>query len=462
MANIPYTLDVLLERAIKKLFELLGDRISVEEVDRFRHSSDASWYKPVLPDAVCYPVNNEEIAAILNICNFYKTPVIPYGSGSSIEGQTLPVKGGIIIDHSRMNKILDIRTIDQDCTVQAGISKKLLNEQLKPLGLFFPCGPESNSTIGGLIANNSNGSNVIKYGTIKDHVKSITMVTPMGDIIRTRQRVLQSAAGYDLTQLMIGSEGTLGIITEVTLKLHPVPESTTLFMISFHSVSDAVKAGIEIQQKKLPAIMLEFMDELVMGAINLYDKTNYPVQPTLVVELHSGKDHDEAHALLQIVRKYNYRLMLKAHSEEEKQQMLQYRHHAIQALRMLRPGCRMWTTDVCLPISKLVNCLVETKKELEQSLTPIPLFGHIGQGCFNVALLFDPHSPKDMENIQHINKNIIVRALKMGGTCSGSNGIGISKRKFLEMEFGANGIFLMQTIKAAIDPNGIMNPGKVL
>lgn len=448
---------------IQALQELLQDRITLQSDVLKAHSKDLSWHPSHLPDAVCYPIDNEEVAAITEICNTHQTPIIPYGTGTSLEGHILPVAGGITVNLSKMNRILSFNEIDQDCTVQAGVSKFQLNNFLKDKGLFFAAGPGIDASIGGMMATGASGANAVMYGTAKENVRSLKVVTADGKTITTRKRVRKSSAGYDLTQLFVGSEGTLGIITEATVVLHPLPKSIAVAVISFPSIGRAIEAAIELNQSSLPLAMLELMDKAIISAINQYAQTDYPIQPTLFLELHSQNENlqKQCQTIKKIVGQHQSTEFRWATEATAKEQLFKARYDAIYAVKALQPEAVVWATDVTVPISRLAEIIHKTKEALEKLPLFGSLFGHVGDGNFHTILLCNFEDESAMKRVKELNHQIVLWALEMEGTCTGEHGIGYGKKEYLQMEFGESGIEVMKTIKKALDPNGIMNPKKI-
>ncbi len=451
--------------AFQDLQSLLQDRITTQTEILAAHSRDLSWHSAPVPQAVCFPSNTEEVAEIVKICNIHKIPIIPYGTGTSLEGHILAMNGGITLDLSRMNRILDCHVIDEDCRVEAGVTKFQLNNYLKDKGLFFAAGPGIDASMGGMMATGASGANAVMYGTVKENVRALKVVTGEGKIVRTRRRVRKSSAGYDLTQLFVGSEGTLGVITEVTAVLRPLPLEVAVGVVSFSSVQQAINAAIRLNQSHLPLAMLELMDEVIIDAINRYSGTDYPVQPALFLELHCseiGKLEEYYETIERIVSDYQAGAFDWTMDTESKAKLSKVRYDAVYAAKALRPEAAIWSTDVTVPISRLAEIIVETKKDLEQQRIPMPLFGHVGDGNFHTVLLCNPNDDAEIQIVKQINHRIVERALAMEGTCTGEHGIGVGKKDYLEQEFGLEGIGVMKAIKKALDPNGIMNPGKVL
>ncbi|MGN6262246.1 MAG: FAD-binding oxidoreductase [Ralstonia sp.] len=442
-----------------------ADRISTSEAVRAHHGRDESAYDPMLPDAVVFAQTTEEVAAVAKLCFEHEIPLIPYGAGSSLEGHLLAVAGGVSLDLSQMNHVLSVHPEDLTVTVEPGVTRKQLNTEIRDTGLFFPIDPGADASIGGMCATRASGTNAVRYGTMRENVLNLTVVTADGRIIKTANRARKSSAGYDLTRLFIGSEGTLGIITEITLKLYPQPEAVSAAVCAFPSMGDAVSAVIDTIQMGVPIARVEFVDALAIRAINQYDKLTLPEMPTLFFEFH-GSEHgvqEQAETVQQIAAEHKGQGFEWATRPEDRSRLWNARHNAYFAFLQLKPGCRAVTTDVCVPISRLADCVVETEKDLLASALqlPAPIVGHVGDGNFHVALLIDPNKPEELEEAERINQRIVARAIAMDGTCTGEHGVGLHKMDFLIAEHGNDAIDLMRSIKQALDPKHILNPGKI-
>ena len=442
-----------------------GDRISTTEAVRAHHGRDESAYDPMLPDAVVFAQTTEDVAAVAKLCFEHEIPLIPYGAGSSLEGHLLAVAGGVSLDLSQMNHVLSVHPEDLTVTVEPGVTRKQLNTEIRDTGLFFPIDPGADASIGGMCATRASGTNAVRYGTMRENVLNLTVVTADGRIIKTANRARKSSAGYDLTRLFIGSEGTLGIITEITLKLYPQPEAVSAAVCAFPSMGDAVSAVIDTIQMGVPIARVEFVDALAIRAINQYDKLTLPEMPTLFFEFH-GSEHgvqEQAETVQQIAAEHKGQGFEWATRPEDRSRLWNARHNAYFAFLQLKPGCRAVTTDVCVPISRLADCVVETEKDLLASALqlPAPIVGHVGDGNFHVALLIDPNKPEELEEAERINQRIVARAIAMDGTCTGEHGVGLHKMDFLIAEHGHDAIDLMRSIKQALDPKHILNPGKI-
>ena len=442
-----------------------GDRVSMSEAVRAHHGRDESAYDPMLPDAVVFAQTTEEVAVIAKLCFEHEIPLIPYGAGSSLEGHLLAVAGGVSLDLSQMNHVLSVHPQDLTVTVEPGVTRKQLNTEIRDTGLFFPIDPGADASIGGMCATRASGTNAVRYGTMRENVLNLTVVTADGRIIKTANRARKSSAGYDLTRLFIGSEGTLGIITEITLKLYPQPEAVSAAVCAFPSMGDAVSAVIDTIQMGVPIARVEFVDALAIRAINQYDKLTLPEMPTLFFEFH-GSEHgvqEQAETVQQIAAEHKGQGFEWATRPEDRSRLWNARHNAYFAFLQLKPGCRAVTTDVCVPISRLAECVVETEKDLLASALqlPAPIVGHVGDGNFHVALLIDPNKPEELEEAERINQRIVARAIAMDGTCTGEHGVGLHKMDFLIAEHGNDAIDLMRSIKQALDPKHVLNPGKI-
>jgi D-lactate dehydrogenase (cytochrome) len=445
------------------LQQLLGERVTTSRGVREHHGKDESYYPYAAPDAVVFPRSTEEVRDIVAICRRYHTPMIPYGVGTSLEGHILASAGGVCIDMSQMNKVLAVHAEDLDATVQAGVTRKQLNEEIRHAGLMFPVDPGADATIGGMAATRASGTNAVRYGTMRENVLSLTVVTADARIIRTSRRPRKSAAGYDLTRLFVGSEGTLGIITEVTVRLYAVPEAMSAAVCSFKDMKGAVDTVIRTLQHGIPIARSEALCGLTMKAINAYNKTSYKEQPTLWIEFH-GTDAgvaEQAQLVQEIATEHGGEGFEWATKPEERTRLWSARHQAYFAGLQLRPGTRAVSTDVCVPISRLTECIVATMRDIEQASMPIPLFGHVGDGNFHCMVLIRPDNEADLAEAKAFNERLVDRALSMEGTCTGEHGIGSGKIKSLKKEHG-DAVDLMVAIKRTFDPDNLMNPGKVV
>ncbi|HEY6241346.1 MAG TPA: FAD-linked oxidase C-terminal domain-containing protein [Burkholderiales bacterium] len=442
---------------------LLGDRVTISRGVREHHGKDESYFPYAPPDAVVFPESTEEVRDIVDLCRRHKTPMIPFGVGTSLEGHVLAIHGGVCIDLSRMNKVLTVHESDLDAVVQAGVTRKQLNEHIRHTGLFFPVDPGADATLGGMAATRASGTNAVRYGTMRENVLALTVVLADGRVITTSRRSRKSAAGYELTRLFVGSEGTLGIITELTVRLYAVPEAMSAATCSFADMAGAVNTVIHTLQAGIPIARSEALCATTMKAINAYSKTSYREQPTLFLEFHGTQASVEEQAkLVQDIARGNGGMDFEWTTKpEDRNRLWTARHQAYFACLQLRPGSRAVSTDVCVPISRLTECIVETSKDIARASMPIPLFGHVGDGNFHCEILIRPDSETDLEEAKAFNERVVNRALAMEGTCTGEHGIGFGKMASLRKELG-EGVDLMATLKHALDPGNLMNPGKVV
>jgi D-lactate dehydrogenase (cytochrome) len=449
--------------AITSLQELLSDRLSTAASVRDQHGKDASYHPCVPPDAVAFAQSTEEVIEVVKICARHKVPLIPFGSGTGVEGHIAALRGGVCLDLSRMNRILRVNTGDLDATVQAGVTHERLNEHLRGSGLFFSVDPGGNSTIGGMAATRASGTNTVRYGTMRENVLSLEVVLPDGRVIRTARRARKSAAGYDLTRLFVGSEGTLGVITEITVRLYGVPAAISSAVCSFPSVEAAVNVVIKTIQAGVPVARIELADAAQMDAIKRYSKLHLPVAPTLWLEFHGTEAGvaEQANMVQLIASEHGGADFSWTTNLENHDKLWRARHDVLYANKALRDGAQLWATDVCVPISRLAECIIETQKDLAGSLLPTPIVGHAGDGNFHVCFVLNPNDPREIEEAERLNERMVHRALSLDGTCTGEHGIGCGKIDLLLAEHG-EAVSIMHAIKTAIDPDNIMNPGKIL
>ena len=459
---------VLVREAVKPeliaaLRQLLGDRLSTSAAICAQHGKDESYHEAHAPDAVAFVRSTDEVAEIVRLCARYRTPIIPFGTGTSLEGHVAALKGGICIDLSQMNRVLRVGAEDLDATVEAGVTRKQLNEYLRDTGLFFPVDPGADASLGGMSATRASGTNAVRYGTMRENVLALTVVLPDGRVIQTSRRPRKSAAGYDLTRLFVGSEGTLGVITEVTVRLYGIPEAISAAVCAFPTIAAAVNTVILTIQSGIPVARIELLDEPQMEAINKYSKLDHKVAPTLFFEFHgtTAGVAEQVQMVKQIAAEYGADDFRWATSQEERSKLWQARHDAYYAGLALRPGSKGWPTDVCVPISRLAECILETKRDVVEAKLLAPLVGHVGDGNFHLSFVIHPDDPTEMARAQAVNDRMIHRALAMGGTCTGEHGIGSGKIACLEEEH-ASAMPTMRLIKRALDPDNRMNPGKVL
>jgi D-lactate dehydrogenase (cytochrome) len=443
---------------------LLGERLSTSAAVREQHGKDESYHTPAAPDAVAFAESTEEIAAIVSLCAQHRVPVIPFGTGTSLEGHVAALHGGVCIDVSRMDQVIEVNPEDLDCRVQAGVTRKALNDYLRDTGLFFPIDPGADASLGGMTATRASGTNAVRYGTMRENVLGLTVVTADGRVIRTGGRARKSSAGYDLTRLFVGSEGTLGVIAEIQLKLYGIPEAISAAVCSFATLEGAVNAVIQTIQSGIPVARIELLDEVQMDAVNRYSKLDYPVQPTLFFEFHGSEAGvaEQTERVGEIAAEFGGGNFEWATRPEDRTRLWQARHDAYYAAIALRPGCKGWPTDVCVPISRLAECILETRKDIDERGIITPIVGHVGDGNFHLVFVVDPNNPEEMETARDVNQRMVIRALEMGGTCTGEHGIGYGKIEFLKAEHGMEAVSVMRQIKNALDPAGLMNPGKIL
>ena len=456
--------EAAVESAIRELRALLGSRASDAVAVREHHSHGESYHAPAAPDVVCFPHSTDEVAAILAISARRQIPVVPFGAGTSLEGHVNAIRGGICLDLREMNRVVRVSAEDLDATVEAGVTRLQLNKALNNTGLTFPVDPGADATIGGMAATRASGTTAVRYGTMRENVLGLTVVLADGSIVTTGTRARKSAAGYDLTRLFVGSEGTLGVITEVTVRLHPLPEAVSAATCAFDSIAGAVETVIATIQLGVPVARIELLDEAQMDAVNRYSKTSYPVAPMLFFEFHSDSARhvaDQAETVQALALERGGRDFVWATHLEDRERLWQARHHALYAALALRPGAKGWTTDVCVPISRLAECIIETKKDNAGAPFPICLVGHAGDGNFHLIYVLDPESASERAEAGRLNERMVTRALAMGGTCTGEHGVGLGKMKYLEAEHGAS-LEIMRTIKRALDPDNRMNPGKLI
>jgi len=451
------------DAVIAALRPRFGDRLSTAQAVRDQHGRDESWHAPAPPDAVVFAESVEEVQAVVRACAQERVPVIPFGTGTSLEGHIAALRGGVCLDVSRMNRVLRLSPEDMDVTVEPGVTRRQLNAHLRDLGLFFPIDPGADASIGGMAATRASGTNAVRYGTMREAVLGLEVVLADGRLIRTARRARKSAAGYDLTRLFVGSEGTLGVIVSVTLRLWGIPERIASAVVSFPDLASAVATVIETIQAQIPLARIELLDEVQMEACNRYSKLSYPVAPTLFLEFH-GTDtsvEEQIASVEAIAAQHGGGSFAFAHAAEERSRLWQARHEAYYAALALRPGAKGWPTDVCVPISRLAECILETKRDLEANGLLAPLVGHVGDGNFHLVFLVDPDDPDELARAAAANDRLVMRALALDGTCSGEHGVGYGKMPFLAAEHG-EAVEVMRAVKRALDPEGIMNPGKIV
>jgi len=445
-----------------RLRERFGDRFQTGEAIRLEHGKSETHFAPMPPDAVVFAESTDDVVEVVCACRVTSVPVIPYGAGTSVEGNTLAVRGGVALDLSRMTKIVAVHTDDFDCVVEAGVRREQLNEYLRDQGLFFPIDPGANATLGGMASTRASGTNAVRYGTMKDAVLALTVVTADGNVIRTSRRARKSAAGYDLTRLFVGSEGTLGIITEVTLRLHAIPEAISAATCSFETIGGAVDTVVQSIQLGIPLARVEILDDVQIRAVNRWSKMDLPELTTLFFEFHGSERYvaEQVETVKELAGMNGGGEFRWAERTEDRNALWKARHEAYYAAVNLRPGAVGWATDVCVPMSRLAECIGETKDDLNASSIPATILGHVGDGNFHVVFSIDPNSQAELEEVEAINRKLVERALAMDGTCTGEHGIGLGKQEWLVRELG-EAVDVMRAIKKALDPQDLLNPGKI-
>jgi D-lactate dehydrogenase (cytochrome) len=449
---------------LTELQGLLGDRCTINATELETHSHSESWHPAGVPDVVVYPLSTEEVSAVIRIAARVGAPVVPFGAGSSLEGHVNAVEGGISIDLSRMKRVLRLSVEDLDVAVEAGITHRELNKALANTGVYFWVDPGADATIGGMAATGASGTTTVRYGTMRETVRGLTVVLADGRVIRTGGRARKSSAGYDLTRLFIGSEGTLGVITEVTLRVYGLPEAMSAAICAFESLAGAVQTVITTIQLGIPVARIELLDEVMVEAVNRYSHLSHAVKPTLLFEFHGTSQagvSEHAISVQESAAEHGGAGFEWATTTEDRARLWRARHNTLPASRAMRPGGHSWVTDVCVPISRLADCIIETKKDLEASNAYAPLVGHVGDGNFHLNFVFNRDDPAEFNEVQALNHRLVHRAIAMGGTCTGEHGIGLGKMEDLEEEHG-DAVDVMKAIKRALDPGNRMNPGKIL
>jgi D-lactate dehydrogenase (cytochrome) len=449
---------------VQGLSDRFKERCSISETVRHQHGRDESPYDTTPPDCVVFPSTSAEVAEVVRMCARLRVPVIAYGAGTSIDGHIMAVEGGVTIDLSKMNKIIAVTGEDLTATVEAGVTRKQLNAEIKDTGLFFPVDPGADATLGGMAATRASGSNAVRYGTMRENVLGLRVVTADGEIIRTAGRAKKSSAGYDLTRIFVGSEGTLGIITELTVRLYPQPEAVSVAVCPFVDVAGAVNTVIRTIQRGVPIARAELLDALTVTAVNRFSQTTLKEQPTLFLEFHGTQSSvkDQAGLVQELARGHCGYDFEWAVDPDDRMRLWDARHSAFLACLQLRPGARAFTTDACVPISRLAECIAETIEDTRTSSLLCPILGHVGDGNFHCVILVDPSNANEMAEAERLNQGIMRRALAMDGTCSGEHGVGMHKIPVLVEEFGDPAVDLMRRLKKAWDPLNILNPGKVV
>ena len=431
---------------------------------RRQHANSTTWLPVEAPDAVVYAASTEDVQAIVGICAEHKVPVIPFGTGTSLEGHVNAPLGGVSIDLSEMNRVLKVHAEDLDCVIEPGVTRKKLNEHLRDQGLFFPIDPGADASLGGMAATRASGTNAVRYGTMKDNVLALKAVLANGEVLTTARRAKKTSAGYDLTRLFVGSEGTFGVITELTLKLAGIPEAISAGVCPFPSVEAACNATIATIQSGIPVARIELLDTLQVKASNAYSKLTLKETPTLFVEFH-GSDAsvaEQAKRFGEIAGDLGGGPFDWTTKPEDRTKLWQARHDAYWAVINMRAGCQAFATDVCVPISRLAECVTATQEDIQKFNLVAPIVGHVGDGNFHVAVLLDMNDAGEVARAQEFNARLIERSLSMDGTCTGEHGVGEGKMKYLEAEHGKTGLDVMRSLKKALDPDNIMNPGKIV
>lgn len=451
------------QAAIEAFATHFGKDFTTNFTTRQQHAHTQTWLSNQPADGVLFAQNKQMLVDAVKLASQYQCPIIPFGIGSSLEGHVNAPHGGVCIDVSNMNQVLAIHAEDLCATVQPGVTREALNQALRHTGLFFPIDPGANATLGGMTSTRASGTNAVRYGTMKDVILSLEVITATGEIIKTASRAKKSAAGYDLTRLFIGAEGTLGLISELTVKVFGRPEVVAGGVCAFPTVNDACLAVIQTIQYGIPVARIELLDELQVRACNNYSKLNMPELPTLFVEFHGSPSSvtDQAKTFGDIAQEHGAGIFNWSSNEAQSRELWKARHNAYFAVQSLRPDCKPCATDACVPISRLADCVAETRADIEVSGLIAPIVGHVGDGNFHVSLLIDVNNPQEIENAENFMARLSERAIRMGGTCTGEHGIGQGKQKYLCAELGDNTIEVMRIIKRALDPQNIMNPGKI-
>ncbi|MEL6645810.1 MAG: FAD-linked oxidase C-terminal domain-containing protein [Pseudomonadota bacterium] len=451
------------QTAMPELSTVLGERLSVSKADLAAHGASETYFAPAPPDAVAYPETTEEVAEIVRICAVHGVPVIPWGTGTSLEGHALALSGGVTVDFSRMNKVLKVNAEDMDVVVQPGVTREALNEELRATGLFFPIDPGANAALGGMVATRASGTTAVRYGTMRDNVLGLQVVLADGRVIRTGTRARKSSAGYDLTALFVGSEGTLGLMTELTLRLHGQPEAISAAVCAFDSVSDAVNTVIATIQMGIGVARIELLDAATARSFNAYAGAEFPEKPHLMLEFHGSEAGvaEDAQRFGEVAEEFGASGFQRAEKPEDRNRLWKMRHDATYAIKALRPGADLLVTDICVPISELARAVDETAADIARASFPGPILGHVGDGNFHALLLVDPARPEELDEAKQISDRMVERSLRLGGTATGEHGVGIGKLGFMEREHG-DGWAIMGDVKKALDPQNILNPGKVV
>ena len=453
-----------IESVIGALTSRYGNRVVTSLAVRQQHAHTQTWIGNQPPDAVVFPQSGDEVQDIVKLCAAHRVPIISFGAGTSLEGHVNAPFGGICIAFRDMNRVIAVHASDLDCVVEPGITRKQLNEHLRDQGLFFPIDPGADASIGGMAATRCSGTNAVRYGTMKDNVIALKVVLANGEVINTARRAKKSSAGYDLTRLLVGSEGTLGVITEITLRLAGIPEAIAAGVCPFPSVEAACNAAITTIQSGIPVARIELLDALQVKACNAYSKLTLPETPMLFVEFHGSEANvkEQSEQFADIAREFGAGPFDWATKAEDRTRLWQARHDAYWAGRALRPGAQAFATDVCVPISRLAECVIETQRDLAATRLLAPILGHVGDGNFHVTLLVDMADAGEVARARALHERMIERALSMDGTCTGEHGVGQGKMKYLNLEHGPAALNVMRAVKQALDPQNIMNPGKIV
>ncbi|MEM7069352.1 MAG: FAD-linked oxidase C-terminal domain-containing protein [Pseudomonadota bacterium] len=449
--------------AVGILKQKFGEKLKTSQALREQHAHTTTYIPAQLPDAVVFATSTEDVQETVRVCAEHKVPIIPFGTGTSLEGGVNAPAGGISIDLNDMNQILQVNAEDLDCVVQPGVTREALNEYLRDTGLFFPIDPGANASLGGMAATRASGTNAVRYGTMRDNVINLTAVMPDGRIVKTTRRARKTSAGYDLTRLIVGSEGTLGIITELTLKLYGIPEAMSAAVCSFPTVEAACETTILTMQVGIPVSRIELLDAETVKAVNVYSNLEIPEQPLLLLEFHGSETGvaEQAEMFGEIAKDCGGSGFEWVTTTEDRNRLWEARHNTYWAIRNSRPGKEGISTDVCVPISRLAECVTETQNDIAEAGLYGPVVGHVGDGNFHSLLMVDPGDEDEVKRAEEVMERMAMRALAMEGTCTGEHGIGQGKRRFVRLEHGA-GADIMKTLKNAIDPDNIMNPGKVI
>ena len=453
-----------IKNAVTALTAAFGNRVVTSQAVREQHGNTLTWIANQPPDAVVYPHSTEDVQQIVRICADNGVPIIPFGVGTSLEGHVNAPRGGVSVDFRDMNKVLAVHAEDLDCVVEPGITRKALNEQLRDSGLFFPIDPGADASLGGMAATRCSGTNAVRYGTMKDNVIALKVVLANGEVIDTARRAKKTAAGYDLTRLIVGSEGTLGVITQLTLRLSGIPEAISAGICPFPSVEACCNTAIHTIQSGIPVARIELLDALQVRACNMHSKLGLPETSMLFLEFHGTEASvaEQSRRFGEIAAEFGGGPFTWATRPEDRTRLWEARHHAAMSNFALRPGAGMVPTDVCVPISRLAECVTETQRDIEASRILAPIVGHVGDGNFHLTLLVDMDDADEVKRAKALSERLVERALAMDGTCTGEHGVGQGKMKYLAAEHGAAALAVMASIKRALDPQNIMNPGKIV